>query len=80
VSTPLSRETATIGYKSATASTAQTPSGISRLSGVNPNSFALSPWSQSASGGLSTVIRPFGSAEMKTKLCHERNIDFTAAE
>ena len=71
---------ATIRYSSATASTAQIPSGISRLSGVKPNSFALSACSHSPSGGLSTVISPLGSAATKKKLCHERNIDFTAAE
>ena len=47
---------------------------------MKPKSFALSACSQSPSGGLSTVIRPFGSAAMKKKLCQERSIDFTAAE
>ena len=71
---------ATIRYRIATASTAQMPSGTIRLSGANPNSFALKPCSHNASGGLSTVMKPFGSEETKKKLCHERSIDFTAAE
>ena len=54
--------------------------GTIRLNGANPNSFALNACNHNASGGLSTVIRPFGSAATKKKLCHERSIDFTAAE
>ncbi len=71
---------ATIQYNNATANTAQIPSGTIKLSGANPNNFALNACNHNASGGLSTVIRPFGSAATKKKLCHERSIDFTAAE
>src|ERR1039457_3266160 len=71
---------ATIRYSSATASTGQIPSGISRLSGAKPNSFALNPCSHSPNGGLSTVMKPLGSEETKKKCCHEPSIDLTAAE
>ena len=67
-------------YISATASTAQMPSGIIRLSGPKPNTFALSAWSHSPSGGLSTVTRPCGPEATKKKFCQDRSIDFTAAE
>ena len=55
-------------------------SGSSRLSGVKPNSLALSACTHRASGGLSTVISPPGSNEMKKKLCSDFNIECTAAE
>ena len=56
------------------------PSGISRLSGVKPKTFALSACSQSPSGGLSTRDQGDGVGREKKKLCQERNIDLTAAE
>ena len=67
-------------YRSATESTAQMPSGTIRLSGEKPKSLALSACSQSARGGLSTVMKPLGSDATKKKLCQEPSIDFTAAE
>jgi hypothetical protein len=70
----------TTRYRSATASTPQTASGMSRLSGEKPKIFALSACSHSPSGGLSTVIRPLGSAVMKKKSCQDCSIDLTAAE
>ena len=71
---------ATMRYSSATASTAQIPSGTSRLSAEKPKIFALIACSQRPSGGLSTVISPLGSAATKKKLCNDRSIDLTAAE
>ncbi len=59
---------------------AEIASGSSRLSGVKPNSLALSACTHRPSGGLSTMISPPGSKETKKKLCHERSIDFTPAE
>ena len=38
------------------------PSGMSRLRGEKPNSFALTAWSQGAQRGLSSEIKPVGSA------------------
>ena len=55
-------------------------SGSSRLSGEKPKTFALATCSHSPSGGLSTEISPPGSNDTNTKLCSERNIDFTPAE
>jgi hypothetical protein len=71
---------ATIRYNNHTANTAHTASGTNKLNDAKPNNFALNACNHRPNGGLSTVIRPFGSAATKKKLCHERSIDFTAAE
>ena len=57
-------------YISATARTAQTPSGISSESGVKPKILALSACSQRPSGGLSIDDQPVrGRTRTKKKLC-----------
>ncbi len=55
-------------------------SGKSTLSGVMPNTLALSTCTHSPSGGLSIVISPPGSNETNRKLCSDCSIDFTPAE
>jgi hypothetical protein len=71
---------ATIRYSTATAATAHNASGNSRLSGWKPKIAALTVWSHSPSGGLSTLTSPPGSEETKKKLCSDSSIDLTAAE
>ena len=70
----------TITYKAATAATPASAWGRSRLSGEKPNAFALAACSHRPSGGLSIEMRPVGSADRNTKLCHDSSIDFTPAE
>jgi hypothetical protein len=69
----------TTRYNNHTAKTAQTPSGTNKLNGTKPNNRALNPCNHNPNGGLSTEINPLGSADTKKKLCHERNIERTAA-
>ena len=57
-----------IAYMTSTATSPQIASGSSRLSGLKPNSFALSTCSHSPSGGLSTLIRPPWSKDTNRKL------------
>jgi len=48
-------------------------------SGVKPKSFALSVWSQMASGGLSMLSSPPGSNDTKKELLSDSRSDLTAA-
>ena len=69
-----------ITYITSTATSPQIASGSSRLSGWNPNTFALATCSHSASGGLSTLTSPPWSKDTNRKLWSECSIDFTPAE
>jgi hypothetical protein len=67
-------------YTRATVATPISACGTSTLSELKPKTRADSAWTQSASGGLSTVITPLASNDPYRKLCQLELIERTAAE
>jgi hypothetical protein len=69
-----------MSYTIATAAMPISASGTRMLSEWKPNTRTDSAWTQKASGGLSTVIRPVLSSEANRKSCQLVLIERTAAE
>ena len=68
--------------RSNSSSTEITPAsagGSRSASDENPSSFVVPTCSHRSSGALSIDTRPDGSSAPKTKLCHDRPIERTAA-